>query len=65
MKLGIFTWGLSAGAFANVAAALAQGFWNEGVRKLSLIYLARGPERHASIPEGVTIVSLGYKNRAK
>ena len=59
MKLGIFTWGLSAGAFANVAAALAQGFWNEGVRKLSLIYLSRGPERHASIPEGVTIVSLG------
>lgn len=61
MKVAIFTWGLSGGAFANIAAALAKGFWNLGVRELSVIYLSHGRGRHINFPEGVRLVSLGVQ----
>ena len=37
MRIAIFTWGLSGGAFANLTAALVKGFWNIGVKDLFVV----------------------------
>jgi glycosyltransferase involved in cell wall biosynthesis len=61
MKMAILTWGLSRGAFANLTSALAKGFWNIGVRELSVVYLSHGPGEHNGFPRGVKLVSLGVR----
>lgn len=59
MKLAIFTWGLPRGSFSNLAAALAKGFWNLGVRELFVLYLYHGPGKHITFPDGVKVIRLG------
>jgi glycosyltransferase involved in cell wall biosynthesis len=58
----IFNWGLSRGALANNAAAMAHGFWAVGIRELYMVYLFSGPGSYVSLPEGVKLISLGVQH---
>lgn len=58
-SIAILTWGLQGGSLANYTAALTNGFWEAGVRKLYVFYVTDGPGSHVQLPEGVTLVPLG------
>jgi glycosyltransferase involved in cell wall biosynthesis len=60
-SVAIFTPGLSRGALANNAAAMAAGFRDAGVRELYLVYLSAGPGRYVTVPQGVQLISLGVR----
>jgi len=64
-SLAIFNWGLSGGALANNAAAMAKGFWEIGVRELYMVYLFSGPGSYVSLPEGVKLISLGVQHSSR
>jgi len=61
-SVAIFNWGLSRGALANNAAAMANGFWEVGVRELYMVYLCSGPGSYVALPEGVKLISLGVQH---
>ena len=58
MKIAIFTWGLQNGAFANVAAALANGFCSIGRHDVYILYLFQGPGENVSIRKRVHLKSF-------
>ena len=58
ISIAFFTWGLSSDAITNIAAALAQGFWELGIRKIYVLYLNGSPEKNISFPEGVEFVVI-------
>jgi glycosyltransferase involved in cell wall biosynthesis len=62
MKIAIFTWGLREGAFANLTAALVRGFWNIGLKEITVIYLYSHPGEHINFPKGVSLVPLGVRH---
>jgi hypothetical protein len=58
-SIAIFVWGLAGDAIANNAAAMANGFWELGVRDLYMLYLFAGPGPNVALPEGAKVVALG------
>jgi glycosyltransferase involved in cell wall biosynthesis len=63
MKIALFTYRLSQGAFALGYAALATGFWNLGIRDLYAVYLKEGPGKNVNFPLDTKFVPLNV-NRA-
>jgi glycosyltransferase involved in cell wall biosynthesis len=63
-SIAIFTWRLSGGAIANIASALAKGFWDLGVKEIYILHIQAGEDRDNNFPEGVKFVHLGV-NRAR
>jgi len=64
-SLAIFNWGLSRGALANNAAAMAKGFSEVGVRELYMVYLSSGPGSYVSLPHGAKLFPLGVQHSSR
>lgn len=60
-SIAILTWGLRGGSLTNYTAALVEGFWQAGLRNLSVFYIADGVDPHVQFPAGVELVPLGAK----
>ena len=58
-SIAFFVWGLSSDAITNIAAALAHGFWQLGMRRIYVLYLNGSVEENTSFPKGVEFVHLG------
>jgi glycosyltransferase involved in cell wall biosynthesis len=58
-SVGILTWGLTGGAFANLSAALAMGFHRAGIEELYLVHLSYDSGKHMELPRAVRIIPLG------
>lgn len=59
--VAIFVWGLHAGAFANLATALAHGLLAAGAGPVDLLYLHADPGATVTVPDGVRLVRLGVR----
>lgn len=62
--VAILTWGLRAGAFANLCPALAGGIHATGGGPVDLLYLWAEPGETVQIPPGVRLVRLGVRRAA-
>jgi glycosyltransferase involved in cell wall biosynthesis len=61
-SVSILVWGLHQGAFANLAAALANGFARVGIGNVSVVFLSKPPGRTINPPHQARLVSLGVSH---
>jgi glycosyltransferase involved in cell wall biosynthesis len=64
-SIGILTWGLAGGAFANLSAALAKGFHEVGVKEQYLVHLSEDCGRNIDLPSTVKVISLGVEHSSR
>jgi hypothetical protein len=64
-SIGILTWSLAGGAFANLSAALAKGFHESGIKEQYLVHLSHDRGRNIDLPSTVKVIPLGVERSSR